>query len=91
MSGFLLDTSERLETERLYLRCYKAGDGPMYYAASLRNQHHLTEFESDNVLHNTTDCATKEQLLPVGNLRKRSISQLGLDYQRAGLYHMCNN
>jgi RimJ/RimL family protein N-acetyltransferase len=39
-----------LETERLYLRAYEAGDGPMYYAAGVRNRNHLAEFESDNVL-----------------------------------------
>jgi RimJ/RimL family protein N-acetyltransferase len=39
-----------METERLYLRAYKAGDGPMYYAAGMRNRDHLTQFESDNVL-----------------------------------------
>jgi RimJ/RimL family protein N-acetyltransferase len=38
------------ETERLCLRAYEAGDGPKYYAASLRNREHLAEFESDNVL-----------------------------------------
>ena len=39
-----------IETERLYLRAYKAGDGPMYYAAGIRNRDHLAKFESDNVL-----------------------------------------
>ena len=39
-----------VETERLYLRAYKAGDGPMYYAAGIRNRDHLAEFEPDNVL-----------------------------------------
>jgi RimJ/RimL family protein N-acetyltransferase len=39
-----------METERLYLRAYRAGDGPMYYAAGIRNRDHLTDFESDNVL-----------------------------------------
>jgi RimJ/RimL family protein N-acetyltransferase len=39
-----------IETERLFLRAYKAGDGPMYYAAGTRNRDHLAEFESDNVL-----------------------------------------
>jgi len=39
-----------VETERLYLRAYEAGDGPMYYAAGVRNRNHLAEFESDNVL-----------------------------------------
>ncbi len=32
------------------MRAYKLGDGPLYYAASVRNREHLSEFESDNVL-----------------------------------------
>ena len=39
-----------IETERLYLRAYEAGDGPMYHAAGMRNRDHLAKFESDNVL-----------------------------------------
>ena len=50
MNKFLLDIPERIETERLYLRAYKAGDGPMYYVAGKRNWDHLAEFESGNVL-----------------------------------------
>ncbi|MBL7077848.1 MAG: GNAT family N-acetyltransferase [Kiritimatiellae bacterium] len=50
MNKFLLDVPDRIETERLYLRPYKAGDGPMYHAAGKRNREHLAEFESDNVL-----------------------------------------
>ncbi len=45
-----MDITERIETKRLYLRVYKAGDGPMLYAASVRNREHLSEFESRNVL-----------------------------------------
>jgi RimJ/RimL family protein N-acetyltransferase len=41
-----------METKRLYLRAYRAGDGPMYYTAGIRNRDHLAEFESDNVLMN---------------------------------------
>lgn len=41
---------DRIETRRLYLRPYQAGDGTTYYAASMRNRDHLAEFESDNVL-----------------------------------------
>ncbi len=47
---FLLDIPERIETQRLTLRPYKAGDGPMYFAAGQRNREHLAEFESENVL-----------------------------------------
>lgn len=50
MKKFLLDIPERVETDQLYLRAYRAGDGPMYYAAGLRNRDHLAEFESGNVL-----------------------------------------
>jgi RimJ/RimL family protein N-acetyltransferase len=50
MSKYLLFIPEFVETERLYLRSYKAGDGPMYYAASLRNRSHLAKFESGNIL-----------------------------------------
>jgi RimJ/RimL family protein N-acetyltransferase len=45
-----MDVPEHIETERLYLRPYKTGDGPMYYAAGVRNREHLDEFESGNVL-----------------------------------------
>jgi ribosomal-protein-serine acetyltransferase len=41
---------DRIETRRLYLRGYQAGDGTTYYAAGMRNRDHLAEFESDNVL-----------------------------------------
>ncbi|MCA9936456.1 MAG: GNAT family N-acetyltransferase [Ardenticatenaceae bacterium] len=50
MNKFLLDIPEKIETKRLYLRPYQAGDGPMYYAAGMRNRAHLAEFESGNVL-----------------------------------------
>jgi [ribosomal protein S5]-alanine N-acetyltransferase len=44
------DIPTRLETERLILRCYQAGDGPMYFGAAQRNREHLQEFESGNAL-----------------------------------------
>jgi len=47
---YSIDIPERIETERLYLRTYRTGDGPMYYAASIRNKDHLAEFETGNVL-----------------------------------------
>ena len=39
-----------IESDRLYLRCYKAGDGPMYYAVSQRNRVHLSRYEAENVV-----------------------------------------
>lgn len=50
MNKFLLDIPESMETTRLHLRAYKAGDGPRYYAVSLRNRDHLAEYETGNVL-----------------------------------------
>jgi RimJ/RimL family protein N-acetyltransferase len=50
MNKFLIDFPEKIETERLLLRPYKAGDGPLLFAAGQKNREHLAEFESDNVL-----------------------------------------
>ncbi len=48
MNKFLLDIPTRLETERLVLRCYQAGDGRWYYPMSQRNHAHLSRYESGN-------------------------------------------
>jgi len=50
MHKMLLDIPTRIQTERLYLRCYALGDGPWYYAMSQKNRAHLTPFESENVV-----------------------------------------
>ena len=50
MNKMLLDIPTRFETERLIVRCYEAGDGPMYYAAGVRNREHLQHYESDNAI-----------------------------------------
>ena len=55
MNKFLLDIPESLETERLHLHAYRVGDGPKYFAASLRNRAHLAEFESGNWLMHLKD------------------------------------
>ena len=55
MNKFLIDIPNRMETERLYLRAYQAGDGPLCYAAGMRNRDHLAEFESGNVLMSLED------------------------------------
>jgi aminoglycoside 6'-N-acetyltransferase len=46
----LLDIPDRIETERLYLRPYRAGDGPMYFAVSQNNRDHLARYEGGNYL-----------------------------------------
>ena len=41
MHKMLLEIPTRIETERLYLRPYQAGDGAMLYAIGKRNREHL--------------------------------------------------
>ncbi len=48
MNKFLLDIPTRLETERLVLRCYQAGDGRWYYPMSQKNRAHLSRYEAGN-------------------------------------------
>ena len=48
MHPLLLELPEQIETERLILRPYRAGDGNWYYPMSLRNQAHLTRYEREN-------------------------------------------
>jgi hypothetical protein len=41
MHRLLLDLPDKMETERLYLRPYQAGDGSWYYPMSQKNKSHL--------------------------------------------------
>jgi ribosomal-protein-alanine N-acetyltransferase len=50
MHKLLLDIPSHFESERLHIRCYRAGDGPLYFAVSRRNSDHLKRYESDNVI-----------------------------------------
>ncbi len=50
MNKMLLDIPTHFETERLIVRCYEAGDGPLYYAVGVRNRDHLQRYESGNVI-----------------------------------------
>jgi RimJ/RimL family protein N-acetyltransferase len=48
MQKLPLDPPTRIETERLYLRCYQPGDGDWYYRMSRKNRSHLARYESEN-------------------------------------------
>jgi aminoglycoside 6'-N-acetyltransferase len=48
MHRLLLDLPTRLETDRLYLRCFQPGDGPWYYRVSQQNREHLARYEAEN-------------------------------------------
>lgn len=50
MQKMLLEIPNHIETERLVLRPYQAGDGPWYFAASQRNRSHLMRYEAGNVI-----------------------------------------
>jgi len=50
MHKMLVSLPTRFETERLYLRSYQAGDGPMVYAVSQKNRAHLQRYEAGNAL-----------------------------------------
>jgi aminoglycoside 6'-N-acetyltransferase len=50
MHKLLLDIPTHLETDRLSLRPYQAGDGPLLYSVSQSNRAHLARYESKNIL-----------------------------------------
>lgn len=60
MHRMLLEIPTRIETERLYLRPYQAGDGAMYFAVGQRNREHLARYESDNILNHLKDAKHAE-------------------------------
>jgi RimJ/RimL family protein N-acetyltransferase len=45
-----LELPTHIETERLTLRSFQPGDGPMYLAAGQKNRAHLERYESDNAI-----------------------------------------
>ncbi len=59
----LVDLPDRLETERLILRPYRAGDGPAYLEVALRNREHLARFEADNPIRRVRSVEDAEILV----------------------------
>jgi ribosomal-protein-alanine N-acetyltransferase len=59
----LLDIPTCIETERLYLRPYRAGDGAWYYGISLRNRAHLARYEAGNPALALSDPQSAEVLM----------------------------
>ena len=62
MHKMLLDLPIRIETQRLYLRPYKPGDGDWFFAMSQRNRAHLKRYEADNVVM-TVESAEQAEVL----------------------------
>ena len=50
MNKMLLDIPIRFEADRLILRRYEPGDGPMYFAVGQKNRQHLQPFEAGNII-----------------------------------------
>ena len=50
MHKMLLDIPTRIETDRLIIRRYEPGDGPMYFAVGQKNRQHLQQFEAGNII-----------------------------------------
>jgi len=50
MHKLLLELPSQIESDRLYLRSYRAGDGQTYIAVSQKNRAYLAKYESDNVI-----------------------------------------
>jgi len=63
MHNMLEDIPERIEAERLYLRPYRAGDGPWYYRMGQRNRDHLARYESDNAARSLENEEEAEALM----------------------------
>jgi RimJ/RimL family protein N-acetyltransferase len=60
-NGSLIPTL--IKTNRLYLRPYQKGDGPVLYAVGLRNKEHLSRFEAENFLLGLKDEDEAERVL----------------------------
>jgi RimJ/RimL family protein N-acetyltransferase len=58
----LPDIPGRIEAERLYLRPYRAGDGPWYYAMGQRNRDRLARDETDNAARSLESVDDAEEL-----------------------------
>lgn len=56
-------STTRIETERLYLRSYRPGDGAWYCAMSLRNRGHLARFEAGNAAMSIETEADAERVI----------------------------
>jgi [ribosomal protein S5]-alanine N-acetyltransferase len=53
----------RIETERLYLRGFRPGDGGWYYSVGQKNGNHLAKYESDNVVLAAKNCEEAEDIV----------------------------
>lgn len=74
----LLEIPERIEAERVYLRCYRAGDGQWFHAMSIKNRKHLKQYEADNVVMSIENELGAESL----------VRELAADWQARNCFFM---
>jgi aminoglycoside 6'-N-acetyltransferase len=59
----VIDIPTCIETQRLYLRPYRAGDGPMYFAVGQKNRDHLARYETENFIRTLGSVEEAEQMV----------------------------
>ena len=72
----LLEIPDKIETERLLLRPYQAGDGAAYYQLALNNRDHLLPFEKGNPALNIKTLEDAEIL----------VRQFGVDWAARSIF-----
>ena len=70
---------DRIETERLYLRPFRLGDGPWYFDVGQRNHDHLMQFESGNVIMGIKSVEDAEAV----------VRDLAADWEARKYFFMC--
>ena len=63
MNKMIFEFPTPFESERLSLRSYCPGDGKWYYAMSLKNREHLSQYEAENVAANIASEEAAEVLV----------------------------
>jgi ribosomal-protein-alanine N-acetyltransferase len=63
MPDLRLVLPKRIDTPRLTLRSYQAGDGPWFFAMSQHNRAHLARYEAENVVLSVTSEQEAEDLV----------------------------
>ena len=61
--GGAIELPCRFDTERLYLRRYRVGDGRWYYAMAVRNRAHLARYEAANAAMGLSSEAEAESVV----------------------------
>lgn len=63
MHKLLMDLPDTMETDRMFIRSYRPGDGEMYFAVGMRNRSHLLRFEGMNSVLKPTNVEEAEVVI----------------------------